>query len=112
MDKNKWGVHESHCCVIHGCKYGDKDCPVVKGKTKQDYICEECDDEGIKSVEEVIVKSDGFNIINPNKMYAKIDGKLFCINGYKFSGDMITLYFLNDKEETYNISIVILLNKN
>ena len=24
------GVHELHCC-LHGCKYGDEDCPVVKG---------------------------------------------------------------------------------
>ena len=23
------GVHQTHCCVVHGCKYGDEDCPVV-----------------------------------------------------------------------------------
>lgn len=32
-------VHTSHCCVNHGCKYGDKDCDVVKGRLKQEYNC-------------------------------------------------------------------------
>ena len=36
-------VHTSHCCVIHGCKYGDKDCPVVNKKILQKYPCQECD---------------------------------------------------------------------
>lgn len=40
MDKNKYGVHRTHCCKKHGCKYGDKDCPVVLDEIKQDYECE------------------------------------------------------------------------
>ena len=36
------GVHRTHCCVLHGCKYGDEDCPVWNKKIKQDYPCEEC----------------------------------------------------------------------
>ena len=52
MDKSKWGVHASHCCALHGCKYGDKDCPVFSGEIKQEYTCESCDYDGIKSVEE------------------------------------------------------------
>jgi len=36
------GVHETHCCIIHGCKYGDKKCPVYTGVIKQKYLCEEC----------------------------------------------------------------------
>ena len=24
-------VHKSHCCLNHGCKYDDKDCPVMTG---------------------------------------------------------------------------------
>lgn len=43
IDKSKWGVHEEHCCAKHGCKYGDKNCPVVIGLTKQHYPCEDCD---------------------------------------------------------------------
>lgn len=36
------GVHASHCCKWHGCKYGDDDCPVVRGVVKQQYLCEWC----------------------------------------------------------------------
>lgn len=36
------GVHESHCCSDHGCKYGDSDCPVAHYGLKQLYRCEEC----------------------------------------------------------------------
>lgn len=32
--------HETHCCKRHGCKYGDKDCPIVLGIAKQEYGCE------------------------------------------------------------------------
>ncbi len=40
---DKIGVHETHCCIVHGCKYGNRNCPVVLGEIKQEYICEECD---------------------------------------------------------------------
>ena len=36
------GVHISHCCKWHGCKYGDPDCPVVNGEVEQEYRCEDC----------------------------------------------------------------------
>ncbi len=37
------GVHATHCCAAHGCKYGkDDDCPVVAGRVSQEYPCEEC----------------------------------------------------------------------
>ena len=39
------GVHTAHCCKWHGCKYGDKDCPVALGKLEQEYPCEWCSDE-------------------------------------------------------------------
>ena len=35
-------VHTEHCCVIHGCKYGDEDCTVTTGELKQSYPCEFC----------------------------------------------------------------------
>jgi hypothetical protein len=38
------GVHAAHCCKWHGCKYGDKDCPVVAGEVEQLYPCMFCDD--------------------------------------------------------------------
>lgn len=36
-------VHQTHCCAIHGCKYGDDDCPVESFDLTQSYPCEECD---------------------------------------------------------------------
>lgn len=45
-DKENWGVHESHCCPNHGCKYGDPECPVVLGLTeKHSNHCEMCEYE-------------------------------------------------------------------
>jgi hypothetical protein len=48
IPKEQWGVHASHCCFEHGCKYGDNDCPVVTGEIKQKYECEECKIEKLK----------------------------------------------------------------
>lgn len=36
-------VHTSHCCRVHGCKYGDWDCPVWLVEKAQEYPCEMCD---------------------------------------------------------------------
>ena len=44
IPEEEWGVHESHCCFEHGCKYGDRNCPVELGITKQDFPCEICSD--------------------------------------------------------------------
>jgi hypothetical protein len=35
-------VHATHCCLWHGCKYGNADCAVIKGRTWQKYPCVEC----------------------------------------------------------------------
>lgn len=50
IEKDKWGVHESHCCVLHGCKFSNDDCPVEARQTTQDTICEDCEDDGIKTI--------------------------------------------------------------
>jgi len=42
---NKFGVHRTHCCKYHGCKYGDIDCPVVVEIIVQEYPCEDCGHE-------------------------------------------------------------------
>lgn len=39
------GVHAAHCCKIHGCKYGESDCPVVLEKVEAKYSCEWCQEE-------------------------------------------------------------------
>lgn len=43
-------MYITHCCIIHGCKYGDDDCPVVTKKVKQEYTCEGCNESGIKNL--------------------------------------------------------------
>jgi len=53
MTKNV-GTHRTHCCLIHGCKYGDPNCPVVDGEVMQEYLCEDCNYENIRSVDDVI----------------------------------------------------------
>ncbi len=50
---DKIGVHVTHCCILHGCKYGDDNCPVENGEVEQEYTCEYCDDAGIKSIEKL-----------------------------------------------------------
>jgi len=55
------GTHRTHCCVIHGCKYGHPECPVENKKLEQDFICEQCDADGINSIEEIkILMKHGF----------------------------------------------------
>ena len=39
------GVHISHCCLRHGCKYGDPSCSVETGNDKQEFPCESCMEE-------------------------------------------------------------------
>ncbi len=54
ITKLEQGVHRTHCCVVHGCKYGHPECPVVFDDLKQDYVCEECSEvEGWTTVEQV-----------------------------------------------------------
>lgn len=39
-------VHTEHCCLWHGCKYGeDATCPVVNEDKPQSHLCEGCDTE-------------------------------------------------------------------
>lgn len=52
-------THATHCCILHGCKYGDDDCPVVKGRLTQVYTCEACSYDGINSVNEVFEVLNG-----------------------------------------------------
>lgn len=40
----------AHCCLIHGCKYGNTNCVVANGVELQKYPCEYCSELGITSV--------------------------------------------------------------
>jgi len=59
MEKYIYDTHLSHCCYIHGCKYGDKDCPVETGKVKK-IGCEICEleEEGYDDSLEISLKPD------------------------------------------------------
>lgn len=58
MEKEKYGVHRSHCCVIHGCKYGDRDCPVVSGEIAQEGPCDVCQvGDDTTSMEDNLIKA-------------------------------------------------------
>ncbi len=54
------GTHKSHCCVRHGCKYGEPDCPVASGEIEQLYDCEECawDTEEDRQLERIRKKAE------------------------------------------------------
>jgi hypothetical protein len=45
MAKRKLDAHTEHCCLQHGCKYGNKDCSVVRKRSrrKQSHPCEACE---------------------------------------------------------------------
>jgi len=42
IPKGKHDVHTEHCCVIHGCKYGDDNCTVANKTKKQSFECQFC----------------------------------------------------------------------
>lgn len=46
-------VHANHCCILHGCKYADPNCPVVREEIDQRFSCPDCWDLGIDNVDEV-----------------------------------------------------------
>lgn len=49
IDLDKVGVHTRHCCIVHGCKYGEYDtCPVCIGYAKQEHLCEWCSEDEIQ----------------------------------------------------------------
>ncbi len=45
-------VHTEHCCIVHGCKYGDDSttCSVTTGRKKQSFMCENCTEEGFTEI--------------------------------------------------------------
>lgn len=50
--------HKTHCCVIHGCKYCDDDCPVENNKIPQTYPCEDCERCSISELQ--IIEDQGY----------------------------------------------------
>lgn len=66
VPKEKWGVHEAHCCKKHGCKYGDEDCPIVLGHAKQRYTCDDGYDDCFR--EDVELKTQEGYFFTPDQL--------------------------------------------
>ena len=49
MEKKQTDIHTEHCCIIHGCKYGEEEtsCTVWNGLKRQSCPCDRCLDENI-----------------------------------------------------------------
>ena len=52
--ENDRDVHTEHCCLEHGCKYGDDHCTVTTRKKRQSYPCEWCPHNAIKEMEPLL----------------------------------------------------------
>ena len=67
-------VHITHCCVTHGCKYGDEDCPVANKKVAQSYSCEEC--VAYNMVDKQYKRFDSAELEKANNWYRTMWNKL------------------------------------
>ena len=52
------GVHVTHCCGKHGCKYGDSDCSVKSGEYAQKYACPSCKGADYLATEQATLQSE------------------------------------------------------
>ena len=93
LPKEQWGVHRTHCCSQHGCKYNNKDCPVVSGDIKQDYPCEDCHDE--QAFGKVIVASH----IKDNVWYV---GKTVTGKHITYVDGLFTIRTAHEMKNLYN----------
>jgi len=78
---------QTHCCILHGCKYGKATCKVASGEVKQEYPCEDCGPHWMSGPEELYVLCDELEYDGSNnvglfssaeaaRMYAEhIEGK-------------------------------------
>jgi len=75
-------VHTEHCCIHHGCKYNDDDCPVETGQLPQSYPCELCEtrifkveqalEDFVRDFESDFVL-DGKIVDNPNDRWGRLE---------------------------------------
>ncbi len=68
MGKTKKCVHTEHCCIEHGCKYGEEDaCPVWLGYKPQSYPCESCEpgEENLPSAGEIEKRREDYEGYGP-----------------------------------------------
>ena len=49
----------TNCCAMHGCKFGEAGCPVHTKAIRQAYTCEDCEYDGITTVDQAVACSNG-----------------------------------------------------
>jgi hypothetical protein len=80
MTKSTDGVHRTHCCVYHGCKYNEGSCPVYDGRLQQDYSCEECEyDPLLRVIEEIDKRISKTSCHNEDTFAELVNLKMFVI---------------------------------
>jgi len=75
IPEDRWGVHETHCCKKHGCKYRDEDCPVELGLIEAIISCEQDTyNEGCSGMNDPYLNDDFAveRLYNEWKKYGKI----------------------------------------
>lgn len=77
MTEREENVHKNHCCILHGCKYGDGNCPVVSGEIKQKYKCEQCHGD------DFFLEEDSQDRINEKFTVSNRKFKISRLNGLK-----------------------------
>lgn len=64
-------THATHCCLRHGCKYGDDTCPVEKGTVTQEYACHFCPDQALVDYANSVVLSASAGAYDEDDEYDK-----------------------------------------
>jgi uncharacterized Zn-finger protein len=61
LPESQKDIHTEHCCVLHGCHWGQEFyCTVVKGQKPQSFVCGYCARRGIINLDMVrIVQAGG-----------------------------------------------------
>lgn len=93
-------VHSSHCCVLHGCKYGEESCPVVIKTEAQEYPCEWCHEEGFEeapTIESINVQEVRFSANVYSSAIAYKDGNGWHIKSSPEWKEVEKLYQLASK---------------
>jgi hypothetical protein len=109
--ESEMDVHTEHCCVYHGCKYRDDDCPVVRQTKKQSLPCESCyyDSEGYD--QGAVYDTKSFKIVKifetcggcPSQWSARTDDNKYVYIRYRHGGlsvkvddeEVLDQYFLS-----------------
>ena len=85
--------HQTHCCVIHGCKYHHVDCPVVL-RLVPGVMCEDCRDDLYSYTHFHVTLSDGSYVVYDTykEMFAVINNPEADVINVEGHRDSVTLY--------------------